>query len=79
MATLIKTDGTIVEDIAIDSLAQQQQLVGGYIEYVYKDDKIFIINEEGLLRSMPVNETASHMSGRPLVGDVVVANSNEID
>lgn len=79
MATLIKTDGTIVEDIAIDSLAQQQQLVGGYIEYVYKDDKIFIVNEEGLLRSMPLNERASRMSGRPLVGDVVVANSNEID
>lgn len=79
MATLIKSDGTIVEDIAIDSLAHQQQLVGGYIEYVYKDDKIFIVNEEGLLRSMPVNETASEKYGSILVGDVVVANSNEID
>jgi len=79
MATLIKSDGTIVEDIAIDSLAKQQELVDGYIEYIYKGDKIFIVNEEGLLRSMPVNETASEKYGSILVGDVVVANSNEID
>ena len=60
MAILIKTDGTIVEDIAIDSLAKQQDLVDGYIEYVYKDDKVFIVNEEGLLRSLPINETTAN-------------------
>jgi|TARA_R110000803_G_scaffold44347_1_gene93927 hypothetical protein len=79
MAILIKTDGTIVEDIAIDSLAKQQDLVDGYIEYVYKDDKVFIVNEEGLLRSLPINETATEMYGTILVGDVIVTDSSEID
>ena len=78
MAQLIKTDGTIVEDVAIEKLEQQQKLVDGYIEYVYKEDKVFIVNEEGLLRSMDFNEKASDMSGRPLVGDVVVAYQSEL-
>lgn len=79
MATLYKTDGTIVEDVDISTLKKQQDLVGGYIEYVYKGDKIFIINEEGLLEHLLYNEEASAMYGHPLVGDVVVCQSNEID
>ena len=78
MAQLIKTDGSIVNDVAVDTLQQQQQLVDGYIEYVYQDDKVFIVNEEGLLRSMDFNAKASEMSGRPLVGDVVVAFQSEL-
>lgn len=78
MAQLIKTDGTIVKDVAVETLEQQQQLVDGYIEYVYQGDKVFIVNEEGYLRSMDFNPKASEMSGRPLVGDVVVALQSEL-
>ena len=78
MAQLIKTDGSIVNDVAVDTLQQQQQLVDGYIEYVYQGDKVFIVNEEGYLRSMDFNAKASEMSGRPLVGDVVVALQSEL-
>tara|TARA_Y100000361_G_scaffold50495_1_gene43920 strand:- start:813 stop:1052 length:240 start_codon:yes stop_codon:yes gene_type:complete len=78
MAQLIKTDGTIVKDVAVETLQQQQQLVDGYIEYVYQGDKVFIVNEEGYLRSMDFNPKASEMSGRPLVGDVVVALQSEL-
>jgi len=78
MAQLIKTDGSIVEDVAVDTLQQQQQLVDGYIEYVYQGEKVFIVNEEGLLRSMDFNAKASEMSGRPLVGDVIVALQSEL-
>ena len=78
MAQLIKTDGSIVNDVSVDTLQQQQQLVDGYIEYVYKEDKVFIVNEEGVLRSMDFNAKASEMSGRPLVGDVVVAYQSEL-
>jgi Domain of unknown function (DUF3846) len=78
MAQLIKTDGSIVNDVSVDTLQQQQQLVDGYIEYVYKEDRVFIVNEEGLLRSMDFNAKASEMSGRPLVGDVVVAYQSEL-
>ena len=78
MAQLIKTDGTIVKDVAVETLEQQQQLVDGYIEYVYQGDKVFIVNEEGYLRSMDFNPKASEMSGRPLVGDVVIALQSEL-
>ena len=78
MAQLIKTDGTIVKDVAVETLEQQQQLVDGYIEYVYQGDQVFIVNEEGYLRSMDFNPKASEMSGRPLVGDVVVALQSEL-
>ena len=78
MAQLINTDGTIVKDVAVETLEQQQQLVDGYIEYVYQGDKVFIVNEEGYLRSMDFNPKASEMSGRPLVGDVVVALQSEL-
>ena len=78
MAQLIKTDGTIVKDVAVETLEQQQQLVDGYIEYVYQGDKVFIVNEEGYLRSMDFYPKASEMSGRPLVGDVVVALQSEL-
>ena len=78
MAQLIKTDGTIVKDVAVETLEQQQQLVDGYIEYVYQGDKVFIVNEECYLRSMDFNPKASEMSGRPLVGDVVIALPSEL-
>ncbi len=78
MAQLIKTDGSIVDDVAVETLQQQQQLVDGYIEYVYQGDKVFIVNEEGLLRSMDYNETASTMCDRHLVGNVIVASQSEI-
>ena len=45
----------------------------------FRGDKIFIMNEEGLLRSMPVNQTASDKYGGILVGDIVVADASEID
>jgi len=78
MAQLIKTDGTIVEDVAIEKLEQQQKLVDGYVRYVYKEDLVFIVNEEGLLRSMDYNPVASIASGRDLVGDVILASQSEI-
>tara|TARA_B100000900_G_scaffold413626_1_gene438070 strand:+ start:269 stop:508 length:240 start_codon:yes stop_codon:yes gene_type:complete len=78
MAQLIKTDGSIVNDVAVETLQQQQQLVDGYVQYVYKEDRVFIVNEEGILRSMDFNAKASEMSGRPLVGDVVFAYKSEL-
>lgn len=78
MAQLIKADGTIVEDVAIEKLEQQQKLVDGHVQYVYKEDLVFIVNEEGLLRSMDYNLVASVASGRDLVGDVILASQSEI-
>ena len=51
--------------------------VDGYIEPVYLSDKVILVNEEGLLRSLPVNEEASEMANQILVGDVLVLSREE--
>jgi hypothetical protein len=51
--------------------------VDGYIEPVYLSDKVILVNEEGLLRSLPVNEEASAMANQILVGDVLVLSREE--
>jgi len=53
---------------------------GGLIELVYlPDNKLMVVNEEGLLRNYPFNEAASLLAMGVIVGDVVIADSSEID
>jgi hypothetical protein len=63
------------------SLGELQQAVGGgLIELVYlPDNKLMVVNEEGLLWNYPFNEAASLLAMKVIVGDVVIAHSNEID
>ena len=66
------TVGTTLDDL--------QEAVGGYIELVYLPDaKIMVVDEEGLLKSYTVNQEASLIAQRAIVGDVVIANQDEID
>tara|TARA_Y100000592_G_C5481421_1_gene325793 strand:+ start:5029 stop:5274 length:246 start_codon:yes stop_codon:yes gene_type:complete len=78
----IKTDGTI-EEVAIDkenSLKQMQDAVGGYIELVrLTDDDIMIVNEEGLIFGLPVNEYASKLAGQTIVGNVLMCKPKDLD
>lgn len=62
MATLIKTDGTqtVVQpkngtDFKLEEL---QTFVGGYIEILHSrsDDTIMVINEEGMIQSLPESQ-----------------------
>jgi len=79
MATLIKTDGSVVEDYDVSSLEKLQQAVGGYIEIVTIDNKMcLVVNEEVLLMELPVNNWASSYSGQLIVGDVILMKRNEI-
>jgi len=79
MATLIKTDGSVVEDYDVSSLEKLQQAVGGYIEIVTIDNKMcLVVNEESLLMELPVNNWASSYSGQLIVGDVILMKRNEI-
>ncbi len=79
MAYLIKTDGSIIKDVKIDTLEDKQKLVGGYIEYVYRDDYIYIANEDGIPLNLDFNPLASSVCGQLLVGDVVRALRSEIN
>ncbi len=78
----IKTDGTI-EEVAVDkdnSLKQMQDAVGGYIELVrLTDDDIMVVNEEGLVFGLPINEHASKIAGQTIVGNVLMCKGEDLN
>ena len=59
MAVLIKSDGSQHDYPNYTTLAGKQAAVGGLIQPVYLDNKLLLVNEEGLIHQLPVNETAS--------------------
>ena len=78
MAIHIKVDGSVNTEYNHKGLKQKQKAVGGYIEPVYlQDGRVALINEEGLLRQLDMNEKASEMTGYLLVGDVLILTQEE--
>ena len=54
------------------SLKSAQETVGGYVERVRCPDGTFLlVNEEGVLYGLPVNEEASAIAGQMIVGNVI--------
>lgn len=87
MATLIKSNGeetNVLPKNKMDfSLEELQKLVGGLIEIVRtKDGKPMIINEEGKINDLPVNQKATAIYPYNeydfIVGDVLICQENEI-
>ena len=83
----IKTDGTIEEITLVDRdgdgdrLKQLQEAVNGYIELLYinpKKNEVMVVNEEGLLRRLPVNRRASKLAGQTIRGNVLFGKATEI-
>ena len=57
------------------SLSEQQNMVGGYIQYFKANGYLFILDEEGLLKNKPVNNFANFLfedGFNILHGDVIV-------
>jgi hypothetical protein len=84
MARWIKADGTEVTVKPLHgktfTLEELQKYVGGFIELVYTNDgKEMYLNEEGKLKCLPVNRTASllYMGDDLIVGDVLVCGKGE--
>jgi hypothetical protein len=72
MARLLKSNGEILPNVSISTLKEMQELVGGYIEFIYTEKKlVLIVNEEGLIISLPVNPMASEIANQVVVGDVI--------
>lgn len=72
MARLLKSSGEILPNVSISTLKEMQELVGGYIEFIYTEKKlVLIVNEEGLIISLPVNQMASEIANQVVVGDVI--------
>lgn len=85
MAKIIKVDGTESElqDVSLESL---KKAVGGWIQIVPTNDgRLLILDEEGKLKDKPVNMKGTKLTRGIvddydlIVGDVVVANNDEID
>ena len=54
------------------SLESAQNTVGGYVERVRcPDGTVLLVNEEGRLNGLPVNEEASAIAGQMIVGNVI--------
>lgn len=83
MGMLISVDGeqTAVEPkSATFSLDELQNYVEGFIEIITIDDaRTAIVNDEGLIRQMPMNPVASQVVGRLLVGPVLIVAPDEIE
>lgn len=88
MATIYKAAGTTEEiqpkngkDFKLDEL---QEIVGGYIETIYlKNKEVMVVNEEGKLNDLPLNEKATDYLlaqnyADVIVGNVLVCKRNEI-
>lgn len=66
------------------TLKQLQTAVGGYIEQVnphpmsgFPEDRVALVNEEGLMKSLTVNNVASFMLGVGIVGPVAIIHRSE--
>lgn len=85
MAKLIKISGETVDLYSTGKFALEelQSFVGGDIELIpvrFHSDGMFpmlIVNEEGRLNELPVNKTASEMTGLVVVGDVLYLTNEE--
>ena len=87
MAALIKTNGEEINvfpknktDFKLDEL---QNYVGGLIEIVKaKQGRTMVINEEGKINDLPINQKASELYQYNefdfIAGDVLICNENEI-
>lgn len=76
-AVVVQPDGEVSKAL-VNGLQSYQQVVGGYIEGVFGPDFVMYVNEEGLLKGLPYNESASLFASRAfnhpvhLVGPVVI-------
>lgn len=85
MAIIIRTDGT-EENLFGLTLDNMQKAVGGNIEIIPTNDgRLMVLNEEGKLLELPLNRKATLLTrgvvapSDLIVGDVIVANNDEID
>ena len=89
MAKIIKATGEIMEvfpgNSSNFSLEEVQKIVGGLVELIYlpNSKEIMLLNEEGKLMQLPVNQKATELAKGKLgmwdviVGDVLVCKKNE--
>ena len=69
-----------VTDIFRAELKSLQDLVGGYIQAVQiLDGGVMLVDEDGLMKRLPLNPVASRIAGTQIVGTAVVVGSDGSD
>ena len=62
------------------SLKELQTAVDGFIELVHLDSQqVLVVNEDGLRLRLPVNDKASDIAGRLIVGDSLLCPVESIE
>ncbi len=84
MGTLITAEGeekvVTPEHGEVFTLEELQALVGGYIEVVPQrvhPDKVYLCDEEGLLKSKEINFSVTETIDYPVVGDILIISHEE--
>ena len=81
-AVTVTTDNEIkiidVEKNGSQLYEQMRKAVGGYYENVYPQrlpkEFVMVVNEEGRLKDLPVNEVGSYLYGGDVHGEPIVGN-----
>jgi hypothetical protein len=82
-----RPDGTVYAVNGKRNLETYQAAVEGYIEPVRVpnfnansvDEFVGLVNEEGLLKGLPYNATASLICGQPIVGNLLILKEEWFD
>ncbi len=84
MGTLITAEGeekvVTPEHGEVFTLEELQTLVGGFIEVVPQwvhPDKVYLCDEEGLLKSKEINFSVTEVIDYPVVGDILIISHEE--
>ncbi len=59
-------------------LKHLQEIVGGYIEVIFRNNKMYIVDEEGLLKNYTPNISVSEQLGYVVVGNIVVLSDKAL-
>lgn len=76
MASVIYVNGAVLDIGRGPTLEKLQEVVGGYVEAVPIPNSdgsgVLLVNEEGLLKGLGINQIASVIAGQSIVGNAVV-------
>ncbi len=82
MATVLKTNGVRMDLVGENdgklSLAQIQFGVGGYFSPIWIIDQYMLVNDEGRMKGLPINQKASEIYGKIIIGDVILCSEEEM-
>lgn len=82
-ALIVNTDGTFRETEIENSLGSFQAVVGGYIEGVFGEEATIYVDEDGRVKTLPINLLASLFAQRvlhcaaPLYGTALIVGPSD--